>query len=32
MADRIGNEFDTIALDLKKHPDVVGIVKPAEHP
>jgi adenylate cyclase len=32
MADRIGNEFDTIALDLKKHPDVAGNVKPAEHP
>jgi hypothetical protein len=32
MADRIANEFEAVALDLKKHPDVVGSVKPAEHP
>jgi adenylate cyclase len=32
MADSIGNEFEAVALDLKKHPDVVGSVKPAEHP
>ncbi len=32
MADRIGNEFDTVVYDLKKHPDVVGSVWPAEHP
>jgi hypothetical protein len=32
MADRIGSEFDTVVLDLKKHPDVVGSVKPAERP
>jgi tetratricopeptide (TPR) repeat protein len=32
MAERISNEFDTVVYDLKKHPDVVGSVKPAGHP
>jgi hypothetical protein len=32
MADRIGNEFDTVANDLKKHPDIVGSVGLSGHP
>ncbi len=32
MADRIGNDFAAVTVDLKSHADMVGSVAPAPHP